>query len=196
MEGDHTFWYLTRASGFVAYLLLFVSVVFGLTMTGDLTSRRLPRFQLYDLHRFLSLFTLAFTVFHMLIVLPDAFIGFSILELTVPFASPYEPAYMAAGSFALYVLALTVGSFYIRHLIGYKLWRWMHYATFGVFFMATLHGIGAGTDTAASWAQYLYAAAALIVFNLTVYRALKGSSRGLPAAARVRPPRIEDPSSS
>jgi methionine sulfoxide reductase heme-binding subunit len=185
---DHTFWYLTRASGFVAYLLLFSSLVLGLTMTGDVAARRLKRFQIYDLHRFLSLFTLGFSVFHMLIVLPDRYIGFSIIELVVPFASPYRPEFMALGIIALALLGLVVGSFYARHLVGYRTWRVIHYMTFVVFVSAAAHGIGAGTDSGSAWAPYLYALSILAVFNLTVYRMMKGSTRGLPEGAR-RPSR-------
>ncbi|MPZ50345.1 MAG: iron reductase [Dehalococcoidia bacterium] len=186
-EIDHTYWYLTRASGFVAYLLLFLSVSLGLSMTGDVVERWLRRHRLYDFHRFLSLLTLGVVVFHTLIVLPDAFIGFSVGELLLPFASPYRPEYMALGVFALYLTGFIVASFYLRHLIGYQIWRWLHYATFVAFAMALVHGIGAGTDTEAAWAQYLYASTGLIAFNLLIYRALKGSARGIRHEADQRP---------
>ncbi len=180
---DHTYWYLTRASGFVAYLLLFVSLVMGLSMTANLSTRLFKRFQVYDLHRFLSLFTLAFTLFHILIVLPDRFIGFTLWQLLVPMASPYRPTYMTFGVLSFYLLALAIGSFYLRSLVSYRLWRMIHYTTFVTFALAAAHGIGAGSDTDSAWAPYLYAATGLVVFNLTVYRALRGSSRGLVAAA-------------
>jgi predicted ferric reductase len=178
---DHTYWYLTRAAGFVAYVLLFISVSFGLAMTSDIVECWVRRYRLYDLHRFLSILTLAATALHLLIVLPDRYIGFSLYELLVPFASPYRPAYMALGLFGFYALAIVVLSFYARHLISYRGWRILHYATFGAFVLALVHGAGAGTDTASTWAQYLYAATGLIVFNLCVYRVLKGSARGIPA---------------
>ena len=97
-EIDHTFWYLTRPSGFVAYLLLFLTVGFGMLMSTDLVGRRLQRYQAYDLHRFLSLVPGLFKVFHILIVLPDAFFSLSIWQLLVPLTSPYEPTYMALGA--------------------------------------------------------------------------------------------------
>jgi predicted ferric reductase len=176
---DHTYWYLTRASGLVAYVLLFASASFGLAMTGDLMPRWLQRFRVYDLHRFLALVTLGVTVFHIVIVLPDKFIGFSVAEILVPFASPYEPLYMALGVFAFYVSVIVTGAFYIRPRVSYRVWRLVHYATFVAFAMALVHGVGAGTDTEAGWVRYLYAATGLVVFNLTVYRALRGSTRGI-----------------
>jgi predicted ferric reductase len=178
---NHTYWYLTRASGLVAYLLLFVSVSLGLTMTGDVLERWLRRHRIYDLHRFLSLITMGVVGFHALIVLGDGYFSFSLPELLLPFASPYRPLYMALGVFGLYLTALIVASFYVRGVLSYPVWRLVHYATFGAFVLALVHGIGAGTDTQASWAQYLYAVTGLVAFNLLVYRALRGSARGIPA---------------
>ena len=176
---DHTYWYLTRASGLVAYLLLFLSVTLGLTMTGDVLERWLRRHRVYDLHRFLSLITLGVVLFHALIVLGDGYFRFSLPELLLPFASPYRPLYMALGVFGLYLTALIVVSFYVRGVLSYPIWRLAHYATFGAFVLALVHGIGAGTDTQASWAQYLYVATGLVAFNLLVYRALRGSARAI-----------------
>jgi predicted ferric reductase len=149
-------------------------------MTGSVLDRWLQRFRLYDLHRFLSLFTLGVTLFHVFIVLGDDYIGFTAVELLIPFASPYEPLYLALGVFGLCLTALIVASFYVRRFLTYPAWRLLHYATFGAFILALAHGIGAGADTAAPWMRYLYAATALIAFNLLVYRMLRGSTRGIP----------------
>ena len=182
-EIDHTYWYLTRSAGLVAYLMLFVSVTLGLTMTGGVLERWLRRYRVYDLHRYLSLLTLIVIVFHVLIVLPDQYLSFSVAELLLPFASPYRPLYMTLGGLSLYLMAIIIGTFYLRRLVSYARWRFVHYATFGAYVLALVHGIGAGTDTPASWVQYLYAGTALFTFNLLVYRALKGSARGLRPAS-------------
>jgi predicted ferric reductase len=182
---DHTYWYLCRASGLVAYLLLFACVTLGLTMTGSVLDRWLQRFRVYDLHRFLSLITLGVTLFHVFIVLGDDYIAFSIGELLVPFASPYEPLYMALGAFGLYLTSVIVISFYLRRLLSYPAWRLLHYATFGAFVLALAHAVGAGTDTNAAWVRYLYAVTGVVAFNLLVYRVLKGSARGIPASRQA-----------
>ncbi len=193
-EIDHTYWYLNRASGFVAYLLLFAALFLGLSMTGGLLERFFRRHRVYDLHRFVSLLALAVTAFHVLIVWPDAFIRFSLAGLLVPFVSAFEPLFMALGIFALYLTAVIVGAFYIRNLISYRAWRLLHYGTFAAFALALGHGAGAGTDTAAGWARFLYAGTGLVAFNMLVFRALKGGARagkpgeraaaGMPAAAQ------------
>jgi predicted ferric reductase len=194
---SHTFWYLTRAAGLVAYLLLFASVVLGLTMTTNLVQRLFPRHRVYDLHRFLSLVTLGVTVFHVFIVLPDGFFGFSLRELLIPFASPYEPFFLALGVFSVYFMLIAIGSFYLRPLVSYSLWRALHYATFAVFILAIGHGVGAGSDTGSSWAIWMYAITGLIVFNLTAWRAVWGRSRaGASTVNRVdRPASLARPAS-
>jgi predicted ferric reductase len=190
-EVDHTYWYLNRASGFVAFVLLSGSLVLGLTMTGGVLERWLRRYRVYDLHRFLSLLTLGVCAFHIVIVWPDEYVRFSLAGLLVPFASPYEPLFVALGVFSFYLLAVIVVAFYLRHLVSYRAWRLLHYLTFAVFVLALAHGVGAGTDSKADWAQYLYAACGLLVFNMVVYRALKGSARpGVERAPELlRPPR-------
>lgn len=178
-EIDHTWWYLCRSAGLVAYLLMFASVALGLTMTGGVFQTRLHRFQVYDLHRFTSLLGLGFAVFHALIVLPDRYIGFALHELFLPLASPYRPLPMAVGVVSLYLTVLIVAAFYCRRLVSYRAWRLLHYTTVLAFALALAHGVSAGTDADVAWVQYLYAGTGLVAFNLLVYRALKGKTRGM-----------------
>src|SRR2546426_478840 len=69
-------------------------------------------------------------------------------------------------------------SFYLRPLIGYKTWRAFHYAAFGVFVLATLHGLLARTDTGAVWALALYGAGTASVVTLLLYRIAGRPSEG------------------
>ena len=183
--GDHAFWYLTRATGLVSFVLLTGSVALGLLMTGKAASR-LRRNATYDLHRFVALLTLILTVVHTFIVLPDAFIGFSVWELLVPFASPYRATYMALGTLSLYLMGVVIATFYMRPFVPYSAWRVIHYATFAVFVMALVHGIGAGSDGGTVWAQALYWASGGLVLALLGLRVAKGL-----AAANLR--RVNSP---
>jgi predicted ferric reductase len=188
---DHAFWYLTRATGLVSFVLLTASVSLGLLMTAEVSSR-LRRNAIYDIHRFVALLTLMLTVVHVFIVLPDEFVGFTVWELLVPFASPYEPASMALGTLALYAMGVVVATFYMRPLVPYAAWRAIHYATFGVFVMALAHGVGAGSDSGTSWAQGLYGAGGGIVVVLLAMRLwrIRGAreTRGALAAMSVTTP--------
>ncbi len=167
------YWYLARASGFVAYLLLWVAVILGLLVSSKL-SRAWPGGPMaVDLHQFLSLLSLGTILFHALILLGDRHLGYAPLQVFVPFASrQYRPLWVGLGQVGLYLAAIVALSFYLRRLLGARTWRLLHYGSFAVYFLITAHALGAGTDTTAAVAIALYSLSGLITYFLIVYRLL------------------------
>ncbi len=167
---NHEFWYLSRAAGFTAYVLLFVSVALGIATGTRFAERFFRRNSVFDMHRFTTLLAAAFTVFHAYMLLGDGYFNFNVWQLSLPFLSPYRSWQTAAGVFSLYVFAIVIVSFYVRKYIGYKAWRALHFVTFAIFASATLHGITAGSDTTEPWAKAIYVACGAGVVLLTFYR--------------------------
>lgn len=167
---NHDFWYLSRAAGFTAYLLLFASVALGIATSTRLGRRIMAQNATFDIHRFLSLLALAFTAFHVYILLGDGYFNYNIIQLTAPFLSPYRTWQVAAGTLSLYALVLIVLSFYVRRWIGYRSWRALHFVTFALYAGATLHGITAGSDTTQAWARGLYLVTGAVVLGLIAFR--------------------------
>jgi predicted ferric reductase len=189
---QHIWWYLGRSSGFVAYWLLFASVAMGLAVSSRVFDGVLGRPWVYEIHKFLSIFVLGMMVFHALIMLPDPYAKFSIGELLIPFRSEFRSTAMAAGIFTLYASLFITGTFYIKGLIGQKMWRWIHYLTFGLFISAMGHGIWTGTDSGKEWVQYSYLASAVAVVFLTFFRILASrSARPKVVPARAAAARAE-----
>ena len=62
----NTAWYVARAGGVVAYVLLTATVLVGLAMSGRARLRRWPRFAVEDVHRFAGLVTWSFIGVHVL----------------------------------------------------------------------------------------------------------------------------------
>lgn len=177
----HEYWYLSRAAGFTAYILLFVSMALGISITARMGRRQ--RNVMYELHRFTTILALAFTLFHVVILLGDGYFNFSPFQLAVPFASPYRAWQVAAGIFSLYVMGLVVVSFYVRRFIGYRMWRAVHFATFALFGAAALHGITAGTDTTEAWARLIYIGTFATIVGLIIYRVQYRMPEDSPARA-------------
>jgi hypothetical protein len=169
-SSDHAFWYISRASALTAYLLLTLSVSLGLLVRTRVMDWLLARWRWFDLHQFTALTALAFVLLHVFSLLGDHYIGFSINQLLVPFASPYRAVPVAAGVAGLYLLVVIAASFWLRRFIGYRAWRGLHYATFGLFLLALLHGLFAGTDTGQLWSTALYWGSAMLVGALTIWR--------------------------
>lgn len=166
------YWYMARAGGVVAYLLMWLSVVWGLALSTKVVNQWIAAPLAYGLHEFLSLATLVFATLHSLVLLGDSYINFSLLNLAVPFTAPYQPFWTGLGTLGFYLSLALTGSFYIRQQIGQKVWRSLHYFTFLAFILALGHGLMAGTDSQSVAIQAMYAGTALSVLFLTFYRLL------------------------
>ena len=186
---DHTLsWELARVGGMVAYVLITASVVIGMLVSLKLRSPRWPRWVTTELHRFVTLLALVFAVVHGVAVWIDPFTGFTPAEVLVPLASHYRPLWMAAGIVAGYLLLGVWASEYARPRIGYAWWRRLHFLSFGVFVLATLHGVGSGSDTADAWGLLVYGTAGASVLILVIWRLLAGGRLGGPDSQRHRSP--------
>jgi predicted ferric reductase len=167
---NNAFWYVSRASALTAYALLTASVCLGLLVRTRILEWLAARWRWFDLHQFTSLLALGFVGLHVLSLLGDTYIGFSLDQLLIPFASPYRPLEVAAGVIALYLLAIVTLTSLIQRDIGHRVWRAIHYSTFALFLLALNHGIFAGTDSGELWAAGLYAFSGILVTSLTVWR--------------------------
>lgn len=174
---DHTVsWEIARVGGILAYLLASGSVLIGILLSLRVRSSRWPRFLTTELHRFVTVLALMFTAIHGVAVWIDPFTGFAAAEVLFPLASHYRPLWLAFGIVAGYLLLAVWASEYVRRWIGYAWWRRFHYVAFAVFLLATVHGLGSGSDTRQPWALGLYIACTGSVLTLTAWR-LIGATR-------------------
>jgi predicted ferric reductase len=174
---SQTAWYVVRGTGVIAYLLVTLSVVVGLLMSNRMASPGRTRVDLYEIHSFAALLGLAFASVHGLALLLDTYIGFSPMQLIVPFTSSYRPLAVAFGMVAFYLSAMVYGSLWLRPHIGYRAWRTLHYASFLAFVGASLHGMMSGTDTSTLWMFAIYAGSIGVVTFLLFYRVLGGAQQ-------------------
>ncbi len=169
----HAYWYLSRASAVVAYLLLWFSVALGLGVTNKMARVWPGGPTAVDLHQFASLLGFAFALFHALVLLGDRYIDYAIWNIAIPFGSlQYRPLPVGLGQVAFFLLVPVTLSFYARRWMGFRLWRTLHYGSFVVYLFITLHGLLAGTDTTTPWMLGLYIAAGVSVYLLLLYRIL------------------------
>jgi DMSO/TMAO reductase YedYZ heme-binding membrane subunit len=184
MKNDPTFWLLARSSGLVAYALLTASVLAGLIVKARPLGRSVSPAAIVDFHRFLALLGLGALVLHGAALVLDDAVDIGLGALLVPGASPYRPLATALGVLAAELMVLIYLSFSQRRRIGAKAWRALHWLTYLVFGLATLHGLAAGTDSGRTWALALYGAAVGAVLGAFAWRLLvpptQGGSRHVP----------------
>ena len=167
-----TWWFLCRASGIVAWLMLTASVLWGIVLSTDLFPRRRRAAWLLAMHRWLGGLTVFFIAGHVAAVLADSNAHFRVLDVFVPYAGAWRPTAIAAGVVALWFLVAVEGTALAMKRLSRKWWRDVHILTYTVFWLATLHAALAGTE--ASKPLYIVtslAAVALVVFAAS-YRIL------------------------
>lgn len=180
MKGDPTFWIVARASGLAGYALLTASILAGLVLRARPFGTALKPAAVTDLHRFLALLGLGAVFVHALALLLDSAVPIGVADLLVPGIARYRPLATGLGVLAAELMLVVYASFSLRKRIGPRNWRRLHWATYLIFALATIHGFAAGTDSRTTWALALYGAASGAVLAATAWRSLVPPEKGAP----------------
>lgn len=167
-------WYFARATGIVSLLLLTVTVVLGIVTTVRLSTPRWPRFAIEYVHRNVTLVVLALLVLHVAAVVLDGFAPIGWAAAFVPFSSPYRPIWLGLGAVAFDLLLAVAVTSWLRHRVGFRVWRFFHWSAYASWGVAVLHGLGTGSDTKRGWALLVDAACVLVVVLAVWWRLAVG----------------------
>jgi predicted ferric reductase len=168
-DSKQLWWYVTRSSGIIAYLLLWLSMVWGLAVPSRIAAPLLDGVYIFDFHQFISLLSIGFALVHILVLTLDRYLPYSTLQILVPFLSPYRPLWVGIGVISFYIIALVTITFYLRKRIGMSAFRAIHVLSLLGYLGITLHGLYAGTDAPLLAMQLIYRGTGLVVIFLTIY---------------------------
>jgi DMSO/TMAO reductase YedYZ heme-binding membrane subunit len=163
-------WYIARAGGIVAWALLTASVLWGLLLSSKIFGRNVKPSWLLDLHRYLGALAVVFVGIHVGSLMLDHYAHIGVEQLLIPFTGSYRPNAVALGVVSLDLLLAVQVSSLARHRLPKQLWRTLHVLSFPLFFLASLHGVTAGTDGHAIGFRLLVVAGVAAVTFLSVFR--------------------------
>lgn len=172
-QTDKHAWYLSRASGFIAYTLFWLTMVFGLLLGTRLSSqlgRYLTASRLFVLHQFTSLVAIGFAGFHALVLLGDSYLNLSIGQVLTPFGFETDTVGVGLGQIGFWLLFICAMSFYVKSYLGQSLWRLLHFLTFTAYMLVSIHLFVVGSDNQALLLLLFYALSQTLVFVLIGYR--------------------------
>jgi DMSO/TMAO reductase YedYZ heme-binding membrane subunit len=183
--GPSALWYLTRATGAVALILLTVSVALGVANVGRLQAAGWPRFVIEGVHRNASLLALAVLLVHIVTSILDPFAGIHLIDAVIPFTSSYRPLWVGLGAFASDLLIAVALTSVVRRRLGYSAWRATHWLAYLCWPVAIVHAVGTGSDAKQTWMLALIAACVVTVIVAVWTRVGVGwpSRRGLRSGA-------------
>lgn len=172
-----TMWILLRAAGIGVYVMLFLSVAWGLAATTSVFGKRISKATATTVHQFMATCGLFLLAAHVGVLLADSFMPFSIADVTIPMASSYRPVAIAFGIVAMYATVFVIVTSWVRRRIGTAWWRRTHMLAVPTFVLSLVHGVFAGTDSVRPAMGWIYLGTGLIVLFLLVVRALTAGYR-------------------
>lgn len=146
IAASHLWWNLTRATANVAWALLLLTMVWGVLLsTRALRSFDRPAW-LRDLHTWLGGLSLCFAVLHVVTLILDSYVQFSIVDVLVPMSSSWKPVPVSLGIVGFYILVAVQGTSLMMNRIPRTLWRRIHMLSYLLFGLVIVHALTAGSD--------------------------------------------------
>ena len=196
-------WLAARATGITTYLLLTGLVTLGLILshpTNQSTWRLSKR--LFPWHENLFVFVVAFVVAHVVSIVLDPYAGVGIAGSFIPGLSAYRTAPVALGTLGLYAALVSGITGRWTSLLPAGLWLRLHRFALVAWILSWMHGLLAGTDSAALVPLYVVTGGFVIgagAYRYWVAREARPTfATSLPGAARPAPssmvpaPALED----
>ncbi len=176
------FWYLTRATGAVALVLLTLSVVLGVVNVKRYATPQTPRFIVDGCHRMASLLVCVLLAIHIGTSVLDGYAPIRLADVVIPFGGTYRPLWLGLGALAFDLLLALVVTSLLRARLGVRAWRAIHWLAYACWPVAMLHGLGTGSDVRAGWLVGMSAMCAAAVLVAIVARL---ADRDVHAQARI-----------
>ncbi len=139
-------WHLIRSAGITAYILLTISVLWGLALSSRIVKDWSPGVLSLLMHSTISWLALALGLIHALLLMVDKYFSYQVSDLFVPFTGPYRPIAVGLGTLAFWILLVVTLSFSVKRFTGYRIWKFIHFGSYFAFMLVTAHGLLAGTD--------------------------------------------------
>ncbi|MHB1172332.1 MAG: 2Fe-2S iron-sulfur cluster-binding protein [Lacisediminihabitans sp.] len=170
MNEPHIWWYITRASALIAWVLLTFAVVWGILLSTRVMRKIDNSSWLQDLHRYLGGMSLIMVLLHMVSLTLDEWLHFSAAAVLVPFATDFKALPVALGIIAFYLLFAVQGSSLMINRLPRKFWKGLHYASYAALLLVSFHAGLTGTDVGAWWYRILAIALIAIASTAIILR--------------------------
>jgi len=163
-------WYVMRATGVVALLLLTLSFGLGVANTNRWRPLGSRLYVTTAIHQSASLLAVAFLAVHVLTAVIDPDAGVSLAALVLPLGSG---VWLVAGTLALDLVAALVVTSLLRRRIGFRTWRTIHWTAYGAWPVAVAHGLGMGSDSGTWWYAAVTIGCIAAMAGLVAWRAVE-----------------------
>ena len=167
-------WYGIRAAGWVAAILLVLTVLMGIGQVTGFTYRYIEPIQAWAIHKATSLALAVAIAIHIGLLLIDKYMHFSLAQILIPFTSNYNNGTKLLGlglgslAIAFGVLAMYGIALIVLTSLGWidskkEAWQKIHFISYLVALFVILHVLYSGTDVRSGWLRAIWIILALVV---------------------------------
>jgi len=167
---DQALWALGRGTGITALAFMTVALFLGIATRSGRPLVMLPRFAVADVHRFASLAGTLLVVLHIALLFFDPYAQLRLVAFIVPFLGAYRPLWLGLGTLVFDLLAVVMVTSLLRHRLGVRVFRAVHWATYAVWPVAMAHALGNGTDAGHGWFLLFAGCCAVTVCRALLWR--------------------------
>lgn len=160
-------WYLSKASGIVAAVLLVLSMLWGLLFSSRATGKRLRPNWWLALHNWLGGLALAFIGVHLVAAFFDSNAGIGLTQILVPGTATGFVWPIAWGVIATYIFTVVVFSSVnrVKRRLPRRVWHAVHLVSIPAMLFTGLHAYQAGSDAGAP----AYTTLLAVLAGVTIY---------------------------
>jgi len=144
-------WALGRGTGIVALVVFTLTLVLGIVTRSGRPVPGLGRFGAADVHRTAALTGVTLVAVHVGSLFLDPYAQLRFVDLFLPFLGAYRPLWQGLGTLAVELLVIVTVVSLLRHRVGPRVFRGVHWLTYAFWPVALLHALGNGTDSATPW---------------------------------------------
>ncbi|MEI7913747.1 MAG: ferric reductase-like transmembrane domain-containing protein [Mycobacteriaceae bacterium] len=163
-------WALGRGNGIVALVFMSLSVALGIATRSGRPLLALPRFGVADIHRFVALAAVLLVALHFGLLFMDPYAKLKLIDTVVPFLGAYRPMWQGLGTVAVDLLIVVVITSLLRHRLGPRVFRTVHWTAYLLWPIAMAHALGNGTDVGHVWFTAIAAACGVVVSASLAWR--------------------------
>src|SRR5260370_13041797 len=125
MTIDQFFWVVARVAGLGSYAALAVALVTGIALRTAVLDWLGSNRALRSLHEYTTVLWIPLAVVHLAALLLDRTSRIALIDLVLPFHSPYGTLGIGPGTLAVAVLLVVTVTAYLKRRMSVELWKWV-----------------------------------------------------------------------
>lgn len=146
MTTDQLLWAIARVAALSSYASLAVAVLTGIALRTAVLDWLGSNRALRSLHEFTTVLWIPLAVLHVGTLLLDSTARVGVLDVFIPFRSPYGTLAIGLGSISVDLLLLVTITSFLKRRMHPGAWRWIHRLAYLAFALVFLHALLGGTD--------------------------------------------------